>query len=121
MLKYSLCIAVAAFAFVSSADAAEIKLLSSNAVKEAFSELIPQFEKATGHRVNVHWGGTLDLKGRVEGGEVADLVITPSTDIDNMIASGKLVPGSRLDLVTSIIGVAVRSGLTNQISRLTRS
>jgi molybdate transport system substrate-binding protein len=112
MLKHSLYTAVATLVFVSSADAAEIKLLSSNAVKEAFSELIPQFEKATGHRVNVLWGGTLDVKGRVESGEVADLVITPSADIDNMIASGKLVPRSRVDLVTSIIGVAVRSGLT---------
>ena len=53
-----LCVAVAAFVFVRGADAAEIKLLSSNAVKEAFSQLIPQFEKATGHRVAVVWGGT---------------------------------------------------------------
>ena len=48
-------------------------VLFSIDVNEAFSELIPQFEKATGPRVNVLWGGILDLKGRVEGGEVADL------------------------------------------------
>jgi molybdate transport system substrate-binding protein len=111
MCKFSLCAAVAAFVFVRGADAAEIKLLSSNAVKEAFSQLIPQFEKATGHRVAVHWGGTADLKRRVGDGEVADLVIIPAADIENMIASGKLVSRSRLDLVTSMIGVAVRASL----------
>ena len=111
MLKYSRYAAIAVFVLVRGADAGQIKLLSSNAVKEAFSELIPQFEKATGHRVDVLWGGTLDLKKRVEDGEVADLVIAPAADIDSMIASGKLVARSRLDLVTSIIGVAVRAGL----------
>jgi molybdate transport system substrate-binding protein len=42
---------------------------------------------------------------------VADLVVMPAADVDELIASGRLVPGSRVDLAKSIIGVAVRAGL----------
>jgi molybdate transport system substrate-binding protein len=111
VLKYALCAVLAALVLVRGADAGEIKLLASNAVKEAFSQLIPEFEKASGHRVVVLWGGTADLKRRVGNGEAADLVIIPADEIDSLMTSGKVAPGSRLDLVASIIGVAVRAGL----------
>jgi molybdate transport system substrate-binding protein len=87
-------------------------VLSSNGVREAVGELIPQFEKATGHRVQVIWDGTLNITKRIGTGEVADLVVMPAADIDALIASGGLTPGSRVDLAKSIIGVAVRSGLS---------
>ena len=103
--------AVVAVLSVCRADAAQIALLSSNGVREAFSELIPQFEKATGHRVLVAWDGTLNIRKRIDSGEVTDLVVMPAADVDAMIASGGLTPGSRVDLAKSIIGVAVRAGL----------
>jgi len=111
MLRVALLAAVAAMLFPFGTNAAEIKVLSSNAVREAYSVLFPAFEKATGHRVQVVWGGTVDLKRRVADGEVADLVIIPAADVDGLIASGKLLPRGRFDLVKSIIGVAVRAGL----------
>ena len=91
------------------ADAAQITVLSSNGVREAVSELVPQFEKATGHRVIVVWDGTLNIKKRIDSGEVADLVVVPAADVDALIVSGGLTPGSRVDLAKSIIGVAVRA------------
>jgi molybdate transport system substrate-binding protein len=92
-------------------DAAQITVFSSNGVREAVNELLPQFEKATGHRVQVVWDGSLNIKKRIGSGEVADLVVLPAADVDDLIASGGLTPGSRVDLAKSIIGVAVRSGL----------
>jgi molybdate transport system substrate-binding protein len=113
MLSFPLAIAIAAAAtlFVRAADAAEIRLLASNAVKEAYADLIPEFEKQTGHHVDAVWGGTTDLKGRVAQGAVADLLITPAGDIDDMIGKGHLVAGSRTDLAKSIVGAAVKLGL----------
>lgn len=93
-----------------SATAAEIKVMASNAVKEAYSELFPVFEKQSGHRVAIVWGGAIDLKKRIGEGEVTDIVITPSNDIDELIRQGKLAAGSHVDLVKSTIGVAVRPG-----------
>lgn len=103
--------AVLAVLSVCRADAAQIGMLSSNGVREAFSELIPQFEKATGHRVLVVWDGTLNIKKRIDSGEATDLVVMPAADVDALIASGGLMPGSRIDLAKSIIGVAVRAGI----------
>jgi molybdate transport system substrate-binding protein len=42
-------------------EAAEIKVLSSNAAKEAYTELFPQFEKASGHKIVITWAGTNDI------------------------------------------------------------
>jgi molybdate transport system substrate-binding protein len=101
----------AVLAAVPSASGADIKLIASNAVREPYGELIPAFEKATGHRVNIIWGGTVDIVKRVGGGEVVDIVIIPGPAIDNFIAQGKLVAGSRADVARSGVGVAVRAGL----------
>ncbi len=92
------------------ATAAEIKVIASNAVREAYNELVPAFETATGHKVTTIWGGTVDITRRIAGGEVVDIVIVPAPVIDDLIRQGKLV-GGRFDVAKSGVGVAVRSGL----------
>jgi molybdate transport system substrate-binding protein len=104
-------LAFAAVSIAAPAAAAEITLFSSNAVKEAYAELIPEFEKESGHHVNIVWGGSLDLKGRVSRGEMADVIVTPAADIDDMIKMGTVAEGSHVDIARSIVGVAVRAGL----------
>jgi molybdate transport system substrate-binding protein len=94
----------------SGAGAAEIKMIASNAVKEAYTKLVPVFEKKSGHHVTVDWGGTADIVNRVSRGEVADVVATTAAYIDDLTKQGKLVPGSRVDLAKSTIGVALRPG-----------
>ena len=91
-----------------AAGAAEIKVIASNAVREPYRELVPVFEKATGHRVTIDWGGTVDIVRRVGAGEVADIVIIPAGRIDDFVKQGLLV--GRIDLARSGVGVAVRAG-----------
>lgn len=111
MRKLTYSAAILAVLLVCRADAAQLTAWSSNGVREAFVELIPQFEKTTGHRVMVSWDGTLNIRKRIDSGEVADLVFMPAADVDALIASGGLMPGSRVDLAKSIVGVAVRAGV----------
>ena len=92
------------------AQTAELKVLSSNAFKEAYLELVPGFEKATEHKVVTTWAGTNDIIKRMQAGETYDLVIMAGPALDNLIKQGKIVPGSRVDLVKSGVGVAVRAG-----------
>jgi molybdate transport system substrate-binding protein len=92
------------------ASASEIQVIASNAVKETFHDLVPQFEKTTGHKVRAVWGGTVDIIKRVAGGEVVDIVIIPDSGIDDLIKQGKLAAGGRVDFVKSGIGVAIRPG-----------
>lgn len=94
----------------SAVQAAEIRLLASGAVQDAFIELIPQFEKATAHRVSVTFSGTVDIKKRLAAGEAFDLVVMAAPAIDESIKQGAMVTGSRIDIATSGVGMAVKAG-----------
>jgi molybdate transport system substrate-binding protein len=94
-----------------TAHAAEIKLIGSAAVKEVIVNLIPSFEKSTGHKVTTIWAGTEAITKRISGGEVVDIVLIAAPNIDKLISEGRLVAGSRADVAKSGIGVAVRAGL----------
>jgi molybdate transport system substrate-binding protein len=96
---------------VNVAHGAEIKVIASNAIKEPYLELVPRFEKASGHKVVTTWSGTEAIYKKVSGGEVTDIVISASTGIDKLIAEGKLVADSRTSFAKVVIGAAVRSGL----------
>jgi molybdate transport system substrate-binding protein len=90
--------------------AGEVKVLSSIATKEAYLVLVPQFERASGQKVTTTWAGTVEIMKRIPGGEVHDLIIVSSTELDALIKQGKIAAGSRLDIAKSGIGVAVRVG-----------
>ena len=87
-----------------------MKVLSSMAIKGAYGELVPQFEKARGYKVDTEWLGMVDIRKRMTAGESADLVIGSAALIDELIHAGKLASGSRVDLVSSGVGMAVKKG-----------
>lgn len=91
--------------------AAEIKIISSVAMKGIVLEVAPAFEKASGHRVVAAWAGTEAVTRRIREGEVVDVVLIAAANIDSLTAAGKLVAGSRADVARSGIGVAVPAGL----------
>jgi molybdate transport system substrate-binding protein len=74
-------------------------------------ELVPEFEKASGHKVTTIWGGSEGITKRITEGEAVDVVLIAAPNIDRLIADGKLVGGRRTDVAKSGVGVAVRSGL----------
>jgi molybdate transport system substrate-binding protein len=88
----------------------EIKVLSSIATKEAYLELVPQFERASGHTVVTTWSGTTAIMKQLAAGEQYDLVMISATELDELIRQGKIVAGSRVDIAKSGIGIAVRKG-----------
>ncbi len=101
------CLSVMTFA--TTVQAAEIKLIGSTAMREALDELIPMFEKATGHKVVINFQSGAELPVRVEKGVPSDLVLTTPDNIDRLVKGGKLAPNSRVDFVRSRVGVAVRA------------
>jgi molybdate transport system substrate-binding protein len=92
------------------ANAAEIKVLTAGAYKQVVLALVPDFEKQTGHKVVVDNGTTGQLKKRIEGGEAFDLLVITPAVVDEMIASGKLVAGSHVNLARVGVGVVVKEG-----------
>jgi molybdate transport system substrate-binding protein len=110
-MKKSFIIATAATLWVPTlTDAAEIKVLSAQATEEAYRELVPQFEKATGHKVTTVFTGTIGAQKRLADGEHFDMIIMSAPSIDAQIKAGKVVAGSRVDIAKSGVGVGVPKG-----------
>jgi molybdate transport system substrate-binding protein len=103
-------LSVSLFALAETARSDEIKVMASAAVKEAYLELVPQFEQASKHKVVTIWSGTADMMKRLKAGESVDLVIIGTNSLDELTQLGKIVRGSRVDLMKSGVGVAVRAG-----------
>ena len=80
----------------------------SAAFKEAYLELVPQFERASGHKVESLWVPSVQMMSRLKGGETVDLVILSAASLDELRKAGLI--SERTDLARSGIGVAVKSG-----------
>lgn len=93
-----------------TAVAAEIQVIASSAFREVFLELAPQFEQIHKHKVVAGFSSSPDIMKRAKAGESADLFILASGSVDELIKAGKVVPGTRVDLAKSGMGVAVRAG-----------
>ena len=85
-----------------------IKVMLSAAFKEAYLELLPQFERASGHKVESLWVASVQMMSRLKGGEAVDLVILSAASLDELRKAG--IVAERTDLVKSGIGVAVKAG-----------
>ena len=98
-----------------AASAAEIKVMLSGGFSTAYRELVPQFERATGHKVTTSAGASMggapnSIPVRLQRGEPADVLIMAASALDGLIKEGKAVAGSRVDLARARIGMVVRAG-----------
>lgn len=91
-------------------SATEIKVLSTQATEDAYRELVPQFERATGHKVITVFAGTVNAQQRLANGERYDMIIMAGPAIDAQIAAGKAAAGSRADLAKCGIALGVPQG-----------
>ncbi len=92
--------------------AREIKLISSMAAKDFLLDIARQYGGETGNVVSVVTAGGVEVIRRVKAGEATDAVVLSAEQIDQLIADGHLVAGSRIDLVKSGVAVAVPKGMT---------
>jgi molybdate transport system substrate-binding protein len=97
------------------ADAQELKVMSSGAFMEAYRQLVPEFERDTQATTVTVSGGSMGndpntIPNRLKRGEAADVVILADSALQALIEQGTVVRGSRVELVRSSIGMAVRAG-----------
>lgn len=108
-VSYAAAAMIAGMLVSGGASAAELKVLTTGAMKQVVLALVPQFE-SQGHKVTVENDTAGGLTKRIEGGEVFDVaVITPGA-IDGLIAKGKVAAGTRTNLSRVGIGVMVKEG-----------
>ena len=96
-------------AAIAPASAADLKLLTAGAFKSVALEIIPEFEKRTGHKVTVENDTAGGSRKRVGGGEYFDVVVMPPLVLGPFLGS-KLVESSAKPLARVGIGVAVKQG-----------
>lgn len=87
-----------------------LTIISSMATRQVLTDIVAQYTQASGQAVALESVGGVDAAKRVQAGEPFDVVMLASNAIDQLMAAGKLVAGSRVDLVRSGVSVAVREG-----------
>lgn len=101
--------------FAGTAFGTEIKVMTSGGFTAAYNELTPEFERVTQNKVVTAYGASMggapdSIPSRLQRGEPVDVLILAAPALDELIKQGKVIASSRVDLVRSSIGMAVRAG-----------
>lgn len=91
------------------AAAAEIRVLSTPTLKSALSDLQPEFERATGHRLVMQFDSVAALRRRIEAGEQFDVTVLLPAAISDLERQHRLAEKSSSILARASVGIAVRA------------
>lgn len=114
--RRALLLGAAALPFLSrGAAAAEIRVMTSGGLTAAYRAVGPGFEAASGNRLHTVQGASMGaapdaIPQRLARGEPADVLLLAADGLEALAAKGLVLPGSRVDIARSLIGMAVRAG-----------
>jgi molybdate transport system substrate-binding protein len=77
------------------------------ALRNALKELLPAFTAASGIQIKIQYGATAHLGERIRAGVRGDLLLAVAGSIDDLTREGILNTGSRVDLASSDVAMAV--------------
>jgi molybdate transport system substrate-binding protein len=92
-----------------SVEAAELKVLSGNGARAAVSELAARFERASGHKVAIHFEVNPAVKRGSRPARLRRRGLNPPV-LDDLVKQGRIAADTRGVIGRSGIGVAVRAG-----------
>src|SRR5262245_66436438 len=92
------------------AHGAEIKVFSGSGVQPVMAELVPEFERSSGHAVIFEYGTIGGMAERVQSGERADVLIASEPQVAALEREGKIIAGTATPLAKTGIGIFVRKG-----------
>ena len=106
---------LASLFLVSTTFAAEIHVITSGAFAEALKILVPEYEKQSPNNVMISYGSSMGaapdaIPARLGRGEKFDVLILAGPALEDFIKSGAVQPGTRVDLVASVMGAVVKAG-----------
>jgi molybdate transport system substrate-binding protein len=119
-MKYAGAIAGLAFALAAqvgashvgttSAEAAEIKVISTGGARAVMTSLVPEFERKSGHKVAIEFGTPGNMRDRLVQGEAADVAVAIAAVLPDLEKAGRIATGTRMEFAASYVGVVVRAG-----------
>jgi molybdate transport system substrate-binding protein len=97
------------------AAAAQLNVFISGGFSGPYEQLLPEFERATGLKVvtgsaSSQGTGPQTIAAQLARGVPADVVILSRQGLTELIAAGRIIPGTDVDLARTPLGVAVRAG-----------
>jgi molybdate transport system substrate-binding protein len=113
--------AVVTLAAPATSTAAEITVFCSTPLRHVMAALIPEFERATNHRVLITYGASPELREKIESGAPFDLVVLTPGFLDGLIKEGKVIPGSRTPIARVGVAIAIRAGAPKPDIRTTEA
>jgi molybdate transport system substrate-binding protein len=102
----------AAFIMTSTASlqAAELKVIAGGSMTASMNALAAPFEKASGHKLSIHFDSTPNIIARVNSGTPFDVVVVPVDVFKDATAKARFAPGPTVDIARVGYGVIVRTG-----------
>ena len=99
-----------AVAFGASACAAELKVLITNGIKPVMTDLGPDFERSSGHKLIASYQGSNFLQVDILRGDSFDATMLLAGNMDAVAKANKINPSSRINIASSGLGIVVRAG-----------
>ena len=95
---------------------AQLNVLISGGFSSAYREVLPEFERASGITVNTGSGasqgtGQQTIAAQLRRGVPADVVILSREGLAELVAAGRIVAGTDVDLARVPLAAAVRAGV----------
>lgn len=91
-------------------QAGGIQVICSNSSRAVMDELLPAFERASGHHVTINYATAVQALSRIRDGATTDAIILNAQSIDELTKQGKIAADSRRELARCGVGIAVRAG-----------
>jgi molybdate transport system substrate-binding protein len=111
MIAIRAAMALTAMAIATSAvHASELNVISAGAVRGVVGGMIEDYSRQTGIKFNFTTGPTGLLRDTIAAGKPADLIIASAPLMGELENTGKMTPGSRVDIGRLGLGVVVRDG-----------
>jgi molybdate transport system substrate-binding protein len=100
---------------------AQLDVITSVGFVAAYNVLVPAFQKTSGitvatKHVAPQSNGPDTIAAQLRAGAVADVVIMSKEGLGELVAEGRIIPASAVDLAQVQFGVAVRAGAPNRTS-----
>ena len=93
-----------------SLQAAEIKVIAGGSMTASMNALAAPFEKASGHKLSIHFDSTPNIIARVNSGTPFDVVVVPVDVFKDAAAKARFAHGPTVDIARVGYGVIVRTG-----------
>jgi molybdate transport system substrate-binding protein len=98
------------FSLTALAQDTEIRIICSNGFRAGMEKLLSDGERSSGRTAKIQFGASANLRKIIETGEPFDFAVLTPQIVEDLIKEGKIAAGTKVDLASSGVGLAVRAG-----------